>query len=34
MIKRWFSHNVVLKLISFGLAIITWIYVNDQIHKH
>lgn len=28
--KKWFTHNLGLKLIALGLAIITWIYVNRE----
>ncbi len=31
--KKWFTHNLGLKLIALGLAIITWIYVNGEILK-
>lgn len=27
--KRWFESNLALKLISLGLAIITWVYVKN-----
>ena len=26
--KKWLTHNLALKLIALGLAIITWLYVN------
>lgn len=29
--KRFFLHNISLKIISIGLAIIAWIYVNGEI---
>ena len=29
--KKWFMHRFALKMISLGLAIITWIYVNGEI---
>ena len=29
--KRFFIHNFSLKVISLGLAIIAWIYVNGEI---
>ena len=28
MKQNWITHNLVLKLIALGLAIMTWIYVN------
>ena len=31
--KKWFMHNLGLKLIALGLAIIAWIYVNGEIMK-
>lgn len=31
--KRWFTHNLPLKLIALGLAIITWIYVNRELMR-
>ena len=31
--KKWFTHNLVLKLIALGLAITTWIYVNGELIK-
>ncbi len=34
MIKKWFTHNLILKLIALGLAAITWVYVNDELSKH
>ena len=34
MIKKWFTHNIGLKLIALGLAIITWIYVKDDLSRH
>lgn len=33
MIKRVFTHNLGLKLLALGLAIITWIYVNNELLK-
>ncbi len=27
-------HNLSLKIIALGLAIVTWIYVNGEILKH
>ena len=33
MIKRWFTHNLGLKVIALALAIITWIYVNGELLK-
>ncbi len=33
MIKKWFTHNFALKIIALGLAIITWIYVNNELAK-
>jgi len=33
MVKKWVTHNLGLKLIALGLAIITWIYVNGEIMK-
>lgn len=29
--KQWLTHNFALKLISLGLAVITWIYVNGEL---
>ena len=29
--KKWFTHNLILKIISLGLAIVTWIYVNGEL---
>ncbi len=26
--KEWLTHNLALKIISLGLAIITWLYVQ------
>lgn len=31
--KGFFLHNLSLKIIALGLAIITWIYVNGAILK-
>ncbi len=31
--KQWLTHNFALKLIAFGLAVITWIYVNGELVK-
>jgi len=31
--KNLLSHNIGLKLIALGLAIITWIYVNGELIK-
>ena len=31
--KNWFTHNLVLKLVALGLAIITWLYVNNELLK-
>jgi len=31
--KSFFTHNIGLKLIALGLAIITWIYVNGELIK-
>lgn len=33
MIKKWITHNLGLKLVALGLAIITWIYVNGELLK-
>jgi YbbR domain-containing protein len=33
MMKRWITHNIALKIIALGLAIITWIYVNGELIK-
>jgi len=32
--KRLLTHNWGLKLVSLGLAIITWIYVNNELVKY
>jgi YbbR domain-containing protein len=29
--KNFLMHNIALKIISLGLAVITWIYVNGEI---
>ncbi len=34
MIKRWFTNNFILKLVALGLAVITWIYVNDALSRN
>ncbi len=31
--KKWFTHNLTLKLFSLVLAIVTWIYVNGELGK-
>ena len=31
--KTWFTHNLALKIIALGLAIVTWIYVNGELKK-
>lgn len=31
--KEWITHNFWLKMISLGLAILTWIYVNGELAK-
>lgn len=31
--KKWLTHNLTLKLIALGLAVVTWIYVNGEIMK-
>ena len=31
--KQWFTHNLPLKLIALGLAVITWIYVNRELMR-
>ena len=31
--KKWFTHNLGLKLLALLLAIITWIYVNNELIK-
>jgi len=33
MITRWFTHNLALKIISLGLAIVIWIYANSELLK-
>lgn len=33
MIKKFLTHNLALKLIALGLAVITWIYVNGELPK-
>jgi hypothetical protein len=32
--KNLLLHNLSLKIVSLGLAVITWIYVNGEILKH
>ena len=32
--KNIFLHNLWLKIISLGLALITWIYINGEIIGH
>lgn len=32
--KDFIFHNLSLKLVAIGLAIVTWIYVNGEIFKH
>ncbi len=29
--KNWFSQHLIYKLIALGLAIITWLYVSNEI---
>jgi hypothetical protein len=31
---RFLFNNLSLKIVSLGLAVITWIYVNGEILKH
>ncbi len=31
--KNWLTHNLLLKLVALGLAIITWLYVNNELLK-
>ena len=31
MKQNWLTHNIFLKVIALGLAIITWIYVNSSL---
>ena len=31
--KNFLTHNLGLKLIALGLAVITWIYVNGELLK-
>ena len=31
--KKILFHNIALKIIALGLAIITWIYVNGELSK-
>jgi YbbR domain-containing protein len=31
--KKFFVHNIFLKIIALGLAVITWSYVNGEILK-
>ena len=33
MNKNWLTHNLGLKILAFGFAIITWIYVNGELIK-
>jgi len=33
MKKNWITHNLVLKLIALGLAVMTWVYVNGLLAK-
>jgi|GEM_PF-771876 len=32
-IKIWLFHNLWIKIISLGLAIVTWFYVNNELAK-
>lgn len=34
MIKRWFTHNLALKIIALVLAVITWFYINGELTKY
>jgi|GEM_PF-1385736 hypothetical protein len=29
MIRGWLTHNLALKMIALGLAIVTWLYVQE-----
>ena len=31
--RKWTTHNLLLKLIALGLAITTWLYVNWELLK-
>lgn len=31
--KKILTHNLTLKLIALGLAVVTWIYVNGELVK-
>lgn len=31
--KKFFTKNIVLKVVSLGLAIFTWLYVNGELSK-
>lgn len=31
--KKILTHNITLKIIALGIAVITWIYVNGEILK-
>lgn len=30
--RKFLTHNFILKIISLGLAIVTWIYVNGEVN--
>lgn len=34
MIKKWATHNLALKIIALGLAVVTWLYVNGALIKN
>jgi len=31
--KKWLTNNWILKLVALGLAVITWLYVNNELLK-
>ncbi len=31
--KSWFTHNLVLKIVALVLAVVTWLYVNNELLK-
>ncbi len=31
MIKKWLTHNLALKIIALGLAVVTWLYVHGAL---
>ncbi len=32
--NKWFRHNLTLKIIALGLAVMTWVYIQELLRRY